>query len=206
MNRNRVARVLPIAIAAFAAGCSILSPRPDRARFYLLTADAAPARIASPAALALGLGPIKLPGYLDQAQVVTRVAPNRIELSPADRWAESLDANVRDVLAHELASRLPNAQIVNFPWYPTVRVRYQIEVDFERFERAGADSTELAARWTIRDGQSRQILMTRDARFAAAAANGSMEAAAAALSADLEDLANQIATAIAQLNQPPAAG
>ena len=206
MIRTRASLILPIAIAALAAGCSILSPRPDRARFYLLTTDAAQARIASPAALTLGLGPIELPGYLDQSQVVTRVAPNRIELSPDERWAESLTGNVRDVLARELVSRLPNSHIVNFPWYPTIRVRYQIEVEFERFERAGADSTELAARWTIRDGQSRQILMTRDARFAASATNGSMEAAAAALSADLGDLADQIATAIAQLNQSPTTG
>ena len=48
--------------------------------------------------------------------------------------------------------------------------------------------------------------MTRDARFAASATNGSMEAAAAALSADLGDLADQIATAIAQLNQSPTTG
>ncbi len=184
----------------------MLSPRPDRTRFYLLTAASAQTRIASPAAMVLGLGPIELPGYLDQAQIVTRVAPNRIDLSPTDRWAETLDANVRDVVAHELVSRLPNAHIVNFPWYPTVRISYRIEIKFDRFERAGANSTELAARWTIRDGRSDQILMTRDARFAEAAANDSMESAAAALSSDLGDLADQIAAAIVQLNQSQASG
>ncbi len=188
-----------LAAAAVLAGCSVLAPQPDRTRFFVLTATAAPA--ATSDRLAIGLGPIAMPEYLDHLEVVTRAAPNRLELSPTDRWAESFDDNVRGVLARNLGARLPGAHFTDFPWYPTTRLDYEIAVLFERFERSGANATELAAQWTIRDGRDRRVLITREARFSASAADGTTEAAAGALSADLGDLSEQIAATIAQLNR-----
>lgn len=209
MNPPRAlhARLALCAAAALFAGCSVLAPQPDRTRFFVLTASAPPAGAVSPSpgALALGLGPIDLPSYLGHLEVVTRAAPNRIDLSPSDRWAESFDDNVREVLTRDLGARLPGAHIVSFPWYPTTTLDYEIAVRFERFERAGANSTELDAHWTIRDGKTRRTLATRAARFATAVPDGAMESAAAALSADLAELAGQIATTVAQLNQARAA-
>lgn len=209
MNPPRAlhARLALCAAAALFAGCSVLAPQPDRTRFFVLTASAPPAEAVSPSpgALALGLGPIDLPSYLGHLEVVTRAAPNRIDLSPSDRWAESFDDNVREVLTRDLGARLPGAHIVSFPWYPTTPLDYEIAVRFERFERVGANSTELDAHWTIRDGKTRRTLATRAARFATAVPDGAMESAAAALSADLAGLAGQIATTVAQLNQARAA-
>src|SRR5271170_7196429 len=75
-------------------GCSylakaILAPQKDISKFYLLTptADTAASTTAqTPTQSAsdrftIGLGPIKLPPYLDRPEVVTRADPNRLELS-----------------------------------------------------------------------------------------------------------------------------
>jgi len=194
-----------------AAGCTLLSPRPDPSKFYVLTATAVsqttiPAAT-TPSRLGIGLGPVNLPDYLEHLEVVTRVAPNRVELSPVDRWAEPLDDSFRRVLARNLAMLLGTDQVVPFPWYASTRLDYKIELTVERFERDGAGGTLLAAHWVIRDGRSDRLLIARQSNFAQSvgaqtgAGGGEMERAAAALSADLGDLSKQIAGAVTELNQ-----
>src|SRR5580693_5608781 len=89
------------ALAMSVAGCSylakaILAPQKDISKFYLLTPTtdtAAPATGSTQSTngnFTIGLGPIKLPPYLDRPEIVTRMAPNRLELSKEDRWGESI--------------------------------------------------------------------------------------------------------------------
>jgi uncharacterized lipoprotein YmbA len=150
---------------------------------------------------------VKLPDYLAHAEVVTRVAPNRLELSATDRWAEPLDESFRRVLARNLATLLGNDQVMPFPWDPSVALDHKIEVTVEHFERDASGGTQLAASWIICDGHDNRVLLSGKANFAESASGG-MEGAAAALSADLNDLSKQIADAIRELNrsyQPRAA-
>ena len=66
----------------FAAGCSsLLAPRPNRTRFYVLssTADVGAASERGTAVdFAVGLGPLKLPDYLNRTQRAVRVGPNQL--------------------------------------------------------------------------------------------------------------------------------
>jgi uncharacterized protein len=195
---------------ALAAGCSFLSPRTDPTKFYVLTAMAATDSTTSTQSashLAIGLGPVKLPDYLAHAEVVTRAAPNRLELSATDRWAEPLDESFRRVLARNLATLLGTDQVMPFPWDPSVALDYKIEVTVEHFERDASGGTQLAAGWIIRDGHDNRLLLSGKANFAESASGG-MEGAATALSADLSDLSKQLADAVIELNrshQPRAA-
>src|SRR5208282_1124215 len=99
------------------AGCSPLAPRPNYAKYFVLTPIndiANPAPVGSK--LAIGVGPIDFPGYLQRTQVVTRTAPNQIDLSPVDRWGEPLDKNFKRVLDENLAQLLNTYRIEEYPW------------------------------------------------------------------------------------------
>ncbi len=215
---------LAISALALAPGCSsLLAPRPDPTKFYVLTpianADAAQPTPLPAHQFAIGLGPVKFPDYLSHLEVVTRVSPNRVDLSTTDRWAEPLDESFRRVLALNLATLLGTDQVVPFPWYSSAKFNYRIEVTVERFERDGSGGTQLAANWVIRDGHSDRPLLSRQSNFSesagaqpaaagsssANASGTSMDAAAAALSTDLSDLSKQIAAAITTLNSTRAA-
>src|SRR5260370_40412935 len=92
----------PIVIGACAwlfvtAGCSVLSPQPDRTKFFVLTAvtDAgatgtAPAAANGTSDLVIGIGPIGFPDYLRRPKGVTRTTPTTVALSDFDRRAEPL--------------------------------------------------------------------------------------------------------------------
>jgi uncharacterized protein len=191
------------------AGCSsILAPRPDLSKFFILTADQSGFQPAGASLnhVTIGLGPVRLPAYLDRAEMVTRTEPNRLELSDTDKWAESLESNFRRVLAANLAARLVSAQIVQFPWYSTTRLDYKVEVSVDRFERDGSGNAHLSTRWTIRDGATNKLLAQRDSSFGESAKSSATADSVAAMSIDVEDLSVQIASEVRRLRDQTRAG
>ena len=193
--------------AILVAGCSVLAPQPDRSRFYILTpvsdggaTAATPASTGPDSQLTIGVGPVDVPDYLRRLPVVTRVAPNRIELSDEKRWAEPLDKNFIRVLSENLATMLNTYRIEKYPWALKTRVDYRIEVDVQRFETDGNGQTQLIASWIIRDGPSSKILYASETNTGSPAGNDEASASAA-LSSDLATLSREIASRVTELNQ-----
>jgi uncharacterized lipoprotein YmbA len=196
-----------LAAAVLTAGC-LFSPQPDKSKFFVLAPDvsnSAAVTLSSagtPNQLIIGLGPIKLPEYLDRSEVVTRVAPNRLELSPIDRWAEPLSTDFRQVMAQDLAGRLGTQMITFYPWYRTTHIDYQVQIDVYRFERDSQGTATLVAHWQIFDGAG-AILYATDSTISETAKPD--EPGAAALSRAAGTLAQQIAAAVQSLHSaaPP---
>jgi uncharacterized protein len=196
-------------IAISLAGCSyfakqVLAPQKDVSKFYLLTPTVDAAAPASANAqstsgdFTIGLGPIKLPPYLDRPEVVTRVAPNRLELSKEDRWGESLQNGFTSAIERDLAAQASAERIVVFPWYNTVHIDLQVQIDVFRFETDGQGDATLSAKWTILDSTGK-ILYTVEAHLTQPSKPGDETDAAAALSRTIGDLSGQIANMIHQL-------
>lgn len=188
-------------------GCSaLLAPSKEPVHFFVLTASGDDDTVAdasgSGARLAIGLGPVTLPGYLDRREVVTRVAPNRLDLSQREQWAEPLGENVKSVLAQDLGARLGNATIAIFPWIGSFQPDYRIRIDFTRLEATSAGTVELAASWRVLAGND--VLVVRDSRVSRPIGEGGTEAAVAALSRALGELASDI-TAEVPRRRPAAA-
>jgi uncharacterized protein len=179
--------------ATMVAGC--LSPRRDNSKFFVLSPIAAdPGSLASRQIL-VGLGPIKMPAYLDRQEVVTRVAPNRLELSGEDRWAEPLDSNFTRVLAQNLSSDLGTQRITFYPWYNTTRVDFQVKINVYRFESDKDGNVDLTAHWQVLSGTGK-LLIVRDSSYRETARPGDTADSAAAMSRALGRLSREIASAI----------
>lgn len=188
------------------AGCSILSPQPDRTKFFVLTAvtDAGatgtpPAAANGTSELVIGVGPIGFPDYLRRPEVVTRTSPTTVELSDVDRWAEPLDSAFARVLSEDLSRLLGTQRIVAYPWYQSNRVDYQVECDVIHFETGSNGGSQLHAQWSIRDGAGK-LLIARESDITDTEAS-SDKSPSASLSHDLGNLSQQIATQIKELNQ-----
>jgi uncharacterized lipoprotein YmbA len=201
---KRLFAAIPLAIAI--GGCSVLPPTRDQSTFLVLTPisgagadEAPPDGSAAGPALAIGLGPVQLPRYLDRLEVVTRSSQNTLELSPSDRWAEPLADNFRHVLAANLMTLLGTNQIVQYPWFADAKLDYAIRVHIDRFEPNAGDGAQLAAHWTIADAKGGAALISRETDANAPLSSHDSQAVAAGLSADLGDLARQIAQAVRQL-------
>jgi uncharacterized lipoprotein YmbA len=198
------------ALAMSIAGCSaiartILAPQKDVTKFYLLTPTAntaAASPTTAPGArgdFTLGLGPVKLPPYLDRQEVVTRTSPTQLDLSKSERWGESLQTNFTSVLSRDLGAQIGTQQIVVFPWYNTTHVDMQVQVEVYRFETDSQGLAQLSAKWTVRDSDGKNILYVAESNLSQSSKAGDTADAAAALSRTVGDLSREIANMVEQL-------
>ncbi len=195
--------VLGLACLAVSA-CAALEPRADPSRFFTLTpiSQLGPKTsqgASNGAELSIGVGPVKLPGYLDREQIVTRVSQNRFEVAENDRWAEPLEENFTRVLVENLTTQLPNGRFVTYPWRLNGPPAYQLEIEVLRFEPNATEKVELIARWSVRKIGMKNATASKETRLMMPIKERTTEAAVAALSAALDDLSQEIAQALESL-------
>ena len=91
------------------------------------------------------------------------------------------------------------AAVVVFPWYNTVHIDMQVQIDVYRFETDANGTATLSAKWTILDSTGKNILYTVEIDLTQPSKPGDMTEAAAALSRTIGDLSGQIANMLQQL-------
>jgi uncharacterized lipoprotein YmbA len=184
------------------AGCSFLDPKPDPSRFFSLTSLPRTGQRAQDAAgtkpLALGIGPIKFPGYLDRQQLVTRISQNRFAVAENDRWAEPLEENFSRVLSQNLSILLQTDRMVVYPWVRSQQPTYQVQVEVLRFEPNAEQIAELWGRWSIIDGTNK-TLSVKETYLTQPVREKSTEASVASMNELVSDLSKEIAAAIGAL-------
>jgi len=195
MNPFRAIAVLLLLLVV--SGCSSLAPPPT---LYVLEAPAAAAPAAPKAApagtgrrLAVALGPVTVPDYLDRTDIVRRATGNRLEFNADERWAEPLRAGLQRLLIAALAERLGPGYWVTAGTGRLSQIDIEVPVDIEAFEEDASGRAVLTASWEIRAGAH----VTRDrTSYHRVLASTRVEDRVRALSADAADLAADLATAI----------
>jgi uncharacterized lipoprotein YmbA len=190
-----------IALAAGLAlsGCTLLAPAPDPSRFFVLAALGAPAATGAP--LALGVGPVRLPGYLAVPEVQVRASDTEVRRSEIDRWAEPLDEGIARVLAQNLSTALGTKEVVLFPWFPEQRPAVQVALSVRRFELEPDGSGLVEGLYEVTDLASGRRAI-REVRYRRPASGPDTAASIAALSQGLADLAAEIAGEVRGLRTP----
>ena len=192
-------RLTLLLICLVPAGCFSLDPKPDPSRFFALTSlprtEGRPQNAAGINPLALGIGPVKFPGYLDRQQLVTRISQNRFVVAENDRWAEPLEENFSRILSQNLSILLQTDRMVAYPWERSQQPTYQVQVEALRFEPNAEQLVELSARWIILD-DAKKSLIVKESYLTESVRDKSPEAAVAALSDVLASFSQEIAASI----------
>jgi uncharacterized lipoprotein YmbA len=194
MRRARGWLLTPI-LAGLVLALAACGSQAPRFKYYVLTPLSGSVAAAPEArAVSVGVGPVRLPGYLDRPQIVTRRGSDEIDLGDLDRWGEALADGVPRAIAGSIGALLPSARIALFPWAGTVQ--YQVMIDVNRFDGALGGEVVLDARWRIVGPDRKDVV---DRRFAAREPVGAATYAAqvAAMSRALEALSREIAGALA---------
>lgn len=184
---------LPIVL--FIAGLSLAACSSPETRFYVLAAMPTAKTAESGQEIAVGVGPVELPDYLDRPQIVTRSGQNQLNLAEFDRWGESLKDNATEVLAENLAVLLPSKKISVYPWKRSTQVDYQVVVKITRFDRAEGGDAVLLARWSILNGEGVE-LYSRESRYAESVPSNDYAATVAAMNRALAQFSRELATMI----------
>jgi uncharacterized lipoprotein YmbA len=194
-------------ICVFATGCVQVGKQgPEPWGLFSLsplpvTTHAAAISAPAPDGPTIAVGPIHLPDYLDQDQIVTRISRNDLTFSDNDRWAEPLEDNVARVVAENLSTLLQTDQITAHPWPGPQRASYQLEIDVLSLETDTSGTAHLAARWLLRDIAKRQTIARSEARQSVSATGPSTEQSVASLSKALGNFSVEIARVIGETVQ-----
>ncbi len=198
---------LVVTLATFVmilGGC--IGGKSSPSKFYVLSALPNPETTKKVAAaergLAIGVGPVSLPPYMDRPEIVTRSGGNQLHLSEFNRWAEPLRQNVTRVLAQNLSILIPTDRTALYPWERSVPINYQVVVEVARFEGSADGNSLLIARWSIVGADGKQELLAGQSRFSESIGPPQdYEATVSAMSRSLADFSREIAAAIKTLSR-----
>ena len=184
--------------------CTPFAPGPQpRTRFYMLsalapsgTAAEAPARMPQ---LAIGIGPVRIPEYLDRRNLIVRSQQNEYEIVELAQWAEPLADTLGRVLADNLSVLLGTQRIVQFPWRPAIPVDCQLAVQVVQFDGSLAEQVVLRAQWQLFAVEGKKLLDFGYSVIEEKIAEPTIEALVAAKSRAAERFSREIAAAMRRL-------
>ncbi len=184
-------------LAMVSLGCASTPPT----RLYALSSLSDSGKMESPEdkrCFDMGIGPVKIPGYMNQPEIVTRIAPNELRADEFAKWAEPLEDNISRVIAENLSSLLCIKSIAIFPWKAQTPIDYRLDVHVIRMDGMLGENALLDVSWTISDGTDRRKapLLTRRTSYKEPMGREDYRAFVSAQSRNLGSLSREIAEVI----------
>ena len=174
-------------------GCANSQPT----HFYLLrTTDMSSSLNSSEigeSGLSLGLGPIRVPKYLDRPQIVTRISSHEIDLAEFHKWAAPLKDNIGHVLQENLSMFLTTDGIVSYPWNRSSSPDYQLSLDIIQFDGTKNLEAVFKVRWTLARGDETHVVHKKTSQFSEVPRGGDYEDLVEAMSRMLTTFSQEIA-------------
>jgi len=149
---RRHALLVPMALLA--AACSTTAP-PERATYLLRAKESPDLAPADPDAL-VGLAPVIVAPYLDQAGLVVEVGEYQIREAQNHVWAEPLDRGIETYLVARISALL--GRELNSGFAGEGAWRYRVDVKIEEFHGALDGNVKISGRWALVDRQERRAL------------------------------------------------
>lgn len=190
--------LVPVCLVLLSLGCS----GSEANRYYLLNADAPRDTQCqrTGAGLSIGIGPVKIPDYLNRNPIVSRTTGSGVILAQFDRWAEPLDSGISRVMAEDL-SRLLCAKTVHiFPWKAGTPIDYRVIVDVLRLDGTVGGEVAFDAQWSVSPlGHERKTLIANSLRVSEKAGEAGYNSLVEAHSRMIGQLSKEIAAGIGDL-------
>jgi uncharacterized lipoprotein YmbA len=186
-------------VAFLLAGCSSTPPT----RFYKLNSLPG-GQQENPAALpgediAIGVGPVELPEFLDRPQIVTRKSQNQLEIAEFHRWAASFPRDFSRVLAKNISTLLPTDRVAVYPWEDSFSPTYQVKLDVEQFDGRLGEQVFLRLIWSLVGQEGMKELVVRKTLIEEPVLTNDYEGLVAAQSNALATLSREIVEEIRKL-------
>jgi len=155
--------------------------------------------------LAVGIGPVRFPAFLDRPQIVARTTRNQLRVDEFHRWGGSLEDDFLRVLSENLAQLLGTSRILVEPAEVRFPLDFRVVADVLKFEGTPDGDAVFKVRWGVLDTHMLQALVIREDTYRSRAANSEPGAIVAALSETLSAFSRDIAEQLRGLSKTGAA-
>lgn len=194
------------AILFFASGGCISAPNTPNPRFYTLGAvgkNQAEQKFNIAPNTIIGVGPVRIPEYLNRPQIVTKDKEGMLTFAQFDRWGESLDFALARLISANLMVMLERVNMEVYPWNIAVPVKYQVLVDVVQLESELDKDLVFAVQWSILDAQNSKMMLTKRFEFSKPIDPHNYSGLVKTLSTACASLSSEIAEAVATLAKEP---
>jgi len=210
-----IKRLKHLSLLLFAFGLIIGSCSPfgagtqQKTRYYVLSSMQSEATTVQPIGnlpdIGIGVGPIRMPMYLERSDIVTRGSQNEVDIADFAQWAGPLQENFSRVLAENLSVLLATDKVSVFPFSRRDMTDYNVTVYVTRFDGMPGDKAYLRARWAILDNRRKASFFEKHTVASHPTISDTTEALIAAKSNTVADLSREIAQAIIAVSRihPP---
>ncbi len=123
-------------------------------------------------AVTLGVGPLRLPEYLNRSQIVTRGGGSELEVDEFSRWAEPLTQALHRVVSTDVDNMMNGVMVIAFPWEAVVHneVDYRLLGEVTRFDADRSGRVVLDIQWGITDTTGQAAVVIRRSKYETRAA------------------------------------
>ena len=142
--------------------------------------------------LAIGVGPVEFPKFLDRPQIVTRISQHRIEVSEFHRWAGSFSEDFLRVLAKNISMLLPADRAAANPWTDQFSPTHSIQLIVEQFDGRFGGDVVLNVTWSLWNQKDTNQAIFKHTRIKEPLSAGDYDALVAAQSRAIGTLSRAI--------------
>ena len=199
MNRisAKLADFTIIMAALTIIGCASTKPT----SFYTLSSINSPQAVQLNQDIAIGVGPVEIPDYLDRPHLVSRTSQNELRISDFDKWAGSLKEDISRVVAENFSVLLSTSRVYMIQGAQSTDVQYQVKIKLTRFEGTPGGNVEMKAHWSIYSGHNRELIMKHSSSYIEETGGESYSALVAAESRAIGNMSREIADALTSFMQ-----
>ncbi|MCK9430346.1 MAG: PqiC family protein [Candidatus Omnitrophica bacterium] len=162
--KNRILRFLVFSVFIFVfSGCASISRSPSP-RFYKLgsiTQEQISEKFKIAGDEIIGVGPVKIPDYLNRPQIVTVNNNQLMTFAEFDRWGEPLDFAIGRILNENLMLLMECKDIEIFPWNMLIPVRFQVVLDVVELDVNMNKELVLTTQWSILDLKNKNLAFSK---------------------------------------------
>jgi uncharacterized lipoprotein YmbA len=150
--------------------------------------------------LAIGVGPVEFPKFLDRPQIVTRKSQHRVAVSEFHRWAGSFSEDYLRVLAKNISMLLPSDRVAAYPWTDQFPPTFRIPLIVEQFDGRFGGDVVLNVTWSVWNQKDAKELVMKHTRIKEPVSAEDYESLVAAQSRALATLSRAIVKEIERVS------
>jgi len=157
MKLHTLLSVSLIALSLLFAGCGT-SPKTNL--YVLNTMDRnADSVIADAHNIVIKVGPVSLPGALDQEPIVSRIGSNMLQADEFNRWSGDFQNDIERILGENISILLPTSKIILSRETGLLPLDFQVIVNVREFDGKLGGIVTLNASWTIiQKGKKKSVM------------------------------------------------
>jgi uncharacterized lipoprotein YmbA len=161
---NPIFAVAAATLVVLLTGCASTPP----SSFYTLSplsASDGPGAEVRGGGLAIGIGPVTFPQFLDRPQIVTRDSANRLIVDEFHRWGGSVQDDFMRVWGENLGYLLGTSHVLAAPSEVRVTLDFRIAAEVLAFEGIPGDKALLRVRWSVLDPYLERTLASEEGSY-----------------------------------------